>query len=403
MAKKNKLLKVLITVLLLIVIFIFYQYNRTAPIISLSVSTDGRYVISAHAAQDADRHKPIGQLVLWDIERKEKTILARNANAFSAFFIPNSHEFMWQNSKNIVHIQNIEGKEVTSFRHFQVKTHIMSADKQFYLSSNMEDNGQLYKGYGKDLVPVYTDGSFPFPLTLSMSKDYFLSATAACSVGNYPVAETNLTENPINPNSSKKGSYDEITLWNRHTLKPVAKLNGNCGKTTGLISPNGDWVVTGGENFGNFMWEVNNLNNRQNLAHVNDVFYRSNEKKLQEYKRKALPKPHKFKDKQITLNHTVAIAFVTEKDFILLGESSSDDGFGDELARLFTVGDPWFKAYVEIGNDPSISTNYYQRNLSVSSSPKAHILVTGQATGGGINVYKYHPEKMELEKIWVAD
>ena len=403
MAKKNKLLKVLITVLLLIVIFIFYQYNRTAPIISLSVSTDGRYVISAHAAQDADRHKPIGQLVLWDIERKEKTILARNANAFSAFFIPNSHEFMWQDSKNIVHIQNIEGKEVTNFQHFQVKTHIMSADKQFYLSSNMEDNGQLYKGYGKDLVPVYTDGSFPFPLTLSMSKDYFLSATAACSVGDYPVAETNLTENPINPNSSKKGSYDEITLWNRHTLKPVAKLNGNCGKTTGLISPNGDWVVTGGENFGNFMWEVNNLNNRQNLAHVNDVFYRSNEKKLQEYKRKALPKPHKFKDKQITLNHTVAIAFVTEKDFILLGESSSDDGFGDELARLFTVGDPWFKAYVEIGNDPSISTNYYQRNLSVSSSPKAHILVTGQATGGGINVYKYHPEKMELEKIWVAD
>ena len=400
---KNKFIKLPILFLLLAILLILYQWYRTDPVLSLSISTDGRYVISAHASQDADRHKPIGQLVLWDIERKEKTILARDANAFSAAFIPDSHEFMWQDNKNIVHIENVEGKEIENFPHFQVKTHIMSEDKQFYLSSNMEDNGQLYKGYGKDLVPVYTDGSFPFPLTLSMSKDYFLSATAACSVGDYPVAETNLTANPINPNSSKKGSYDEITLWNRHTLKPVAKLNGNCGKTTGLISPNGDWVVTGGENFGNFMWEVNNLNNRQNLAHVNDVFYRSNEKKLQEYKRKALPKPHKFKDKQITLNHTVAIAFVTEKDFILLGESSSDDGFGDELARLFTVGDPWFKAYVEIGNDPSISTNYYQRNLSVSSSPKAHILVTGQATGGGINVYKYHPEKMELEKIWVAD
>ena len=115
MAKKNQLLKVLITVLLLIVIFIFYQYNRTAPIISLSVSTDGRYVISAHATEDADRHKPIGQLVLWDIEKKEKTILARNANAFSAFFIPDSHEFMWQDNKNIVHIQNVEGKEIENF------------------------------------------------------------------------------------------------------------------------------------------------------------------------------------------------------------------------------------------------------------------------------------------------
>ena len=292
MVKKNKLLKVLITVLLLIVIFIFYQYNRTAPIISLSVSTDGRYVISAHATEDADRHKPIGQLVLWDIEKKEKTILARNANAFSAFFIPDSHEFMWQDNKNIVHIQNVEGKEIENFPHFQVKTHIMSADKQFYLSSNMEDNGQLYKGYGKDLVPVYTDGSFPFPLTLSMSKDYFLSATAACSVGNSPVAETNLTENPINPNSSKKGSYDEITLWNRHTLKPVAKLNGNCGKTTGLISPNGDWVVTGGENTRNYMWEIHNIMNRQRLSLKFDNI------------------PEKLKEKQITKISVIAYALL---------------------------------------------------------------------------------------------
>ena len=400
MVKKNKLLKVLITVLLLIVIFIFYQYNRTAPIISLSVSTDGRYVISAHATEDADRHKPIGQLVLWDIEKKEKTILARNANAFSAFFIPDSHEFMWQDNKNIVHIQNVEGKEIENFPHFQVKTHIMSADKQFYLSSNMEDNGQLYKGYGEDLVPVYTDGGIPFPLTLSMTKDYFLSATETCTTSPYPVVETNLTINPVNPDSSKRSSYTGVTLWDRHTLKPLARLYGNCGYTTGLISPNGDWVVTGGENLSNYMWEIHNLNNRQDLAQVNSDLNHENSER---YKQKLLPKPDKFKNKQLALNHTVAIAFLTEKDFILLGKSGNKDGFGDELARLFTVGEPWIKAYVEIGNDPSISTNYYQRNLSVSSSPKAHILVTGQATGGGINVYKYHPEKMELEKIWVAD
>ena len=400
MVKKNKLLKVLITVLLLIVIYIFYQYNRTAPIISLSVSTDGRYVISAHAAEDADRHKPIGQLVLWDVDRKEKTILARNANAFSASFIPDSHEFMWQDSKNIVHIQNVEGKEVTNFRHFQVKTHIMSADKQFYLSSNMEDNGQLYKGYGEDLVPVYTDGGIPFPLTLSMTKDYFLSATETCTTSPYPAVETNLTINPVNPDSSKRSSYTGVTLWDRHTLKLIARLYGNCGYTTGLISPNGDWVVTGGENLSNYMWEIHNLNNRQDLAQVNSDLNHENSER---YKQKLLPKPDKFKNKQLALNHTVAIAFLTEKDFILLGKSGNKNGFGDELARLFTVGEPWIKAYVEIGNDPSISTNYYQRNLSVSSSPKAHILVTGQATGGGINVYKYHPEKMELEKIWVAD
>ena len=384
----NKSFKVRIIgliIILFIILFGIYKYFSTDPVLSLSVSSDGRYVISAHASQDTDRHKPIGQLVLWDVENKKKAILARNANAFSAFFIPGSHEFMWQDRKNIVHIQNVEGKEIESFPHFQVKTHIMSADKQFYLSSDMQGNGQLYKGYGKDLVPVYTDGGIPFPLTLSMSKDYFLSATETCTTSPYPVADTNLTINPVNPDSSKKSSYTGVTLWDRYTLKPVARLYGNCGYTTGLISPNGDWVVTGGENFGNYMWEIHNIMNRQRLSLKFDNI------------------PEKLKEKQITKISVIAYAFVTDTEFVALRQSGNYDGYGDEIAAVYTVGEPQIKGYVEIGNDPSISTNYYQRNLSVSSSPKAHILVTGQATGGGINVYKYHPEKMELEKIWVAD
>lgn len=395
MSRSLKIRIIVLTTILFVILFGIYKYISTAPVLSLSVSTDGRYVISAHAAEDADRHKPIGQLVLWDVDRKEKTILARNANAFSASFIPDSHEFMWQDSKNIVHIQNVEGKEVTNFRHFQVKTHIMSADKQFYLSSNMEDNGQLYKGYGEDLVPVYTDGGIPFPLTLSMTKDYFLSATETCTTSPYPVVETNLTINPVNPDSSKRSSYTGVTLWDRHTLKPLARLYGNCGYTTGLISPNGDWVVTGGENFGNYMWSVGDLNLRLTLELVDDSVIYHKKPPLDE--KHPLSVPEKYNGKQITLNDTIAISFLSEKDFILLNKTKTD-----ELAPLYTIGNPLIKGYVETGK-PYVSTNYFQRNLSVSSSPKAHILVTGQATGGGINVYKYHPEKMELEKIWVAD
>jgi len=395
MSKKWKIISLIIMIISLFFIF----YPKPVPVLSLSVSSDGRYVISAHAGRDADRHKPIGKLVLWDIEKKEKKVLAKNANAFSAAFVPDSHEFMWQDDKNVVHIQNVNGKEINTFPHFEVKTHIISADKTFYLSSNEESYGQLYKGYGKDLVPVYTDGGFPLPLTLSMNEDHFLSASSTCLISDRPVAETNLIANPINPSESKKSSYLGVTLWDRHTLKPVARLYGNCGNTTGLISPDGNWVVTGGENFGDYTWEIHHLNNRQRLARYELEI----EQERKGDKNRILPKPDKFADKQITPNNTVAIAFVTEKDFIMLGESSNKDGFGDELARLFTVGDPRIKAYVEIGNNPSISTNSYGKNLSVSSAPKAHILVTGQATGGGINVYKYHPDKMELEKIWVAD
>ena len=400
MAKKNKLLKVLITVLLLIAIFIFYQYNRTAPIISLSVSTDGRYVVSGHVGRNADPSNPIGQLVLWDIEKKTKTVLSKNANAFSAMFIPDSHEFMWQDDKDIIYMQNVDGQVIKSFQHpFTLQNHRITANKSFYLSADMYNH--LYLGQEDALKPVYTDGAATSkPVDLSIVGDYFLSVTPTCHGPNDPVAETNLTANPINPSEYKKSSYDGVTLWDKNTLKPVAKLNGNCGATNGLISPDGKWVITGGENGAYYMWEINNLNNRLSLAFQDEYIKNENIKKYD--KNEVLYIPKEIEERGISMGK-VAYAFVTETEFIGLGKSENKDGDGNEFASLFTTGNPWVKGYVEIGNNPSISTNYFQRNLSVSSSPKAHILVTGQATGGGINVYKYHPEKMELEKIWVAD
>ena len=400
MAKKNKLLKILITALLLTSVFIFYQYNRTDPVISLSVSSDGRYVVSGHVGRNADPSNPIGQLVLWDIEKKTKTVLSKNANAFSAMFIPDSHEFMWQDDKDIIYMQNVDGQVIKRFEHpFTVQNHRMTADKSFYLSADMWNH--LYKGYENDITPIYTDGaSISKPVDLSIVGDYFLSVTAPCSDPDSPVAETQLTANPINPSEYKKNSYDGVILWNKNTLKPVAKLNGNCGATNGLISPDGKWVITGGENGAYYMWEINNLNNRLSLAFQDEYIKNENIKKYD--KNEVLYIPKEIEERGISMGK-VAYAFITETEFIGLGKSENKDGDGNEFASLFTIGNPWVKGYVEIGNNPSISTNYFQRNLSVSSSPKAHILVTGQATGGGINVYKYHPEKMELEKIWVAD
>ena len=400
MAKKNKLLKILITALLLTSVFIFYQYNRTDPVISLSVSSDGRYVVSGHVGRNADPSNPIGQLVLWDIEKKTKTVLSKNANAFSAMFIPDSHEFMWQDDKDIIYMQNVDGQVIKRFEHpFTVQNHRMTADKSFYLSADMWNH--LYKGYENDITPIYTDGaSISKPVDLSIVGDYFLSVTAPCSDPDSPVAETKLTANPINPSEYKKNSYDGVILWNKNTLKPVAKLNGNCGATNGLISPDGKWVITGGENGAYYMWEINNLNNRLSLAFQDEYIKNENIKKYD--KNEVLYIPKEIEERGISMGK-VAYAFITETEFIGLGKSENKDGDGNEFASLFTIGNPWVKGYVEIGNNPSISTNYFQRNLSVSSSPKAHILVTGQATGGGINVYKYHPEKMELEKIWVAD
>ena len=401
MAKKNKLLKILITALLLTSVFIFYQYNRTDPVISLSVSSDGRYVVSGHVGRNADPSNPIGQLVLWDIEKKTKTVLSKNANAFSAMFIPDSHEFMWQDDKDIIYMQNVDGQVIKSFQHpFTLQNHRITANKSFYLSADMYNH--LYLGQEDALKPVYTDGAATSkPVDLSIVGDYFLSVTPTCYGPNDPVAETNLTANPINPSVYKKSSYDGVTLWDKNTLKPVAKLNGNCGSTSGLISPDGKWVITGGENVGIYMWEINNVNHRLNPIKIHNG---NSHDGVNYYDAiDSSPIAEKFKDKIIYLGqNAVAIAFINEKDFIAIGKTYiNEDNYN--VIPLYVVGDNLIKDFLEIDNNPTISTNYYQRNLSVSSSPKAHILVTGQATGGGINVYKYHPEKMELEKIWVAD
>ena len=379
----------------------FLFYNPTDPALSVSVSTDGRYVISGHASRKAHWSQPIGQIVLWDIEKKTKQIISTKANALSAMFIPNSHEFMWQDGNDIIYVQNVEGQQIKSFKHpFTIQNHRITADKAFYLSADA--NNHLYLGYGENIKTVYNDGaSIGKPVDLSIVGNYFLAVTSPCASQDAPVAETNLTANPVNPSSSKKSSYDGVVLWDKTTLKPIAKLNGNCGETSGLISPDGKWVIAGGENFRNYMWSTNDFNQRLGLEQVDDsVIYRE---PIAPNKQHPIPVPQKYDEKQINRSDTVTVAFLTEKDFILLQESSHSNGKGNELARLFTVGDRWIKGYVEIGNNPSISTDYFQRNLSVSSSPTAHILVTGQATGGGINVYKYHPDKMELEKIWVAD
>ena len=51
---------------------------------------------------------------------------------------------MWQDTNNIVHIQNVNGQEVKQFPHFQTRGHIITMDKAFYLSA--DGWGKLYKG-----------------------------------------------------------------------------------------------------------------------------------------------------------------------------------------------------------------------------------------------------------------
>ena len=358
-------------------------FSSTKGVRNLSISSDGRYVVSAHYGK---------KLVLWDLEKRTKEVIAERVNTNSPYFIPNSHDFMWQDKNNIVHIQNVEGKEITHFKHYKVERHLMSEDRKLYISA--DQTGEIYKGYGDEMKPIYTDTPIRQHYNFALSDKYFLSASGGGPYDPDSAVELNPKEDPVQPSVYKKSSYNGVTLWDRETLKPVARLGGFGGRSDALFSPDGKWIIGGGENLRHYMWETANLTNRLMLADPD----------------RGIRNPKVNDDSQllrvpgvnIGLNNPVTYAFVTETEFIEFRMSARKEGLGEKYSPLYTVGDPWIKAFVEIGNNPVISTDFYEKSNSVASAPKAHILVTGQAYHGGINVYRYHPNKMTLEKIWVT-
>ena len=358
-------------------------FSSTKGVRNLSISSDGRYVVSAHYGK---------KLVLWDLEKRTKEVIAERVNTNRPYFIPNSHDFMWQDKNNIVHIQNVEGKEITHFKHYKVERHLMSEDRKLYISA--DQTGEIYKGYGDEMKPIYTDTPIRQHYNFALSDKYFLSASGGGPYDPDSAVELNPKEDPVQPSVYKKSSYNGVTLWDRETLKPVARLGGFGGRSDALFSPDGKWIIGGGENLRHYMWETANLTNRLMLADPD----------------RGIRNPKVNDDSQllrvpgvnIGLNNPVTYAFVTETEFIEFRMSARKEGLGEKYSPLYTVGDPWIKAFVEIGNNPVISTDFYEKSNSVASAPKAHILVTGQAYHGGINVYRYHPNKMTLEKIWVT-
>ncbi|OOF85570.1 hypothetical protein BKG93_04465 [Rodentibacter ratti] len=359
-------------------------FSSTKGVRNLSISSDGRYVVSAHYGK---------KLVLWDIEKRTKTVLTERVNTNSPYFIPNSHDFMWQDKNNVVHIQNVEGEKIAHFKHYKVERHLMSEDRTLYISA--DQTGEIYKGYGDDMVPIYTDTPTWRHYNFDLSDKYFLTASSGRGEReDGSVVKINPVADPIQPSVYKRSSYNGVVLWDRNTLKPAAELFGFGGRSDALFSPDGKWIVGGGENLRHYMWETANLTNRLRLADPARGI--RNPKGNDDSRLLRVPGVN------MGLNNPVTYAFVTETEFIEFRMSAKKDGLGEKYSPLYTVGDPWIKAFVEIGNNPVISTDFYEKSNSVASAPKAHILVTGQAYHGGINVYRYHPDKMELEKIWVA-
>ncbi|MCS2609456.1 WD40 repeat domain-containing protein [Halomonas dongshanensis] len=387
-------------------VWLWSTLHRLEPVTSLSISSDGRYVLSAHKD---------GALVLWDVEGQQREQLSNDANLYSAYFIPESDTFLWQDQNDVVYVQRVDGDVVEEFEHFPTYGHVMSADWQHYLSSNRTWN--IYHGYGDALRPVLLDSQSPSftgtgqVLNLSIGGRYFVSGGSGSPGGEQEDSPPVREEDDFRFSSS----YGGVTLWDIDTLAPVAKLPGNSSKTYATISPDGQWVVSGDENTIGLYWSTSSPQDRHHLADYLSGVYLDNlpegleddeywdDSELINGPRKNNPDEYGIY-RPLATPKTLALVFInSSKEFLLIGHSHyRKDGSSQTYAALFEAGNPWPQAYLDLGTDPFPSINDYSRNLSIDSAPEANLLATGHAFDGGITVYRYDPEERTLTREWVG-
>ena len=246
MTKQKKISMFLILLILSFSSLFYYNYclpisdNDYAvdePIISLGVSSDGRYIISVDNK---------GSVVLWDLEKKSKKLLDKKGNIYTAFFIKETDKFMWQNYEtNDVTVQNIHGETVKKF-------HVEGLSYGHGIGTNLEYYVTLLTNH-----PILTGCYFFF---INLKKDlplkYLGKDDYLC--GGNPNHFDFLSNNKLfrSYDGSALLQINDSANWTDYASDVINVYEGNIGKTFATLSPDGNFVVGGDENMRVYVWET---------------------------------------------------------------------------------------------------------------------------------------------------
>lgn len=235
-------------------------YPLVGQVFMISVSSDGQYAVTTS----------FKGMILWDIKNKQKKLIAKHVNIFSAYFIKHSHLFMWQDLRNIVHIENVDGKEVLSFYNFPVYGQVMTSDLKHYFASDA--SWSLYNGYGsqqKKLMDNFYDfWSAKKLLNLVLSNDDRYLMTCGFRDPNLAISADVLTQLKADPKIFHS-YYESSILWDVNTGKLIRKYRDHIGKTIAIFSPDNHYIISGDED--TFLF-VSDLQTNMRHTTVNGFF-----------------------------------------------------------------------------------------------------------------------------------
>ena len=386
---------------------IYDRYFVKKKAFMVSVSSDGKYVITTDQ----------NHAVLWNIENKSKEVISRKSWMYSAYFIKDSPHVMWQSKDYMIHIQDINGKQVKEFNlEHEVFGHLMTSDFQHYVSSDI--NWNVYKGYGDNKIKIldacsgsgFNSFGKLLGFTFSINEKYFITAGAGSDDDNIPIEvgqcylDTKKEKVDLRYFYNTSLMYGPI-LWDTITGKPLHKFPGHQVKTTATVSPDGKTVVSACEQSRVFVWNAESGEQYFRLYGLSSGrFIPKTDKKIKD-------EDHVFFDKKGLIecppdfydpsgpqpDSALSIKYIDMEGHYLRFNIYT------HYAILYSDKDPKPLKYFSLREEPQPVNEWYDRGQAIDTAPKANILVMARQNGHGIIVFKFDPKKLELKRIWVSN
>ncbi|AIT08762.1 hypothetical protein LO80_01410 [Candidatus Francisella endociliophora] len=357
---------------------------------ALSVSTDGEYAVSSNND---------GNVYLYNLNKKTiKKINYKTVNVFSANFINDTHDFIYQTfDDNVVHIIDADNlktiKSFTGQKNSVMQT--VNKDLNTYAFATRGGNMNIAKIKDNKLGSTYSYGNQFMAMSSNLVPTFYKNKLVTAT-GNGSLLIFNINE------IFKKA--------NKNNPKNQIDIHKNSGSVMSAIDPNGKFVYT-----------VDSMGKgvKYNLVDNSNIKYGM----LKRYIKNNVPKNTTnaiTNFKYIDNNQVIATYKGIKQPYLWLSlynisdfkQWESSKGHSDwtqyyitPIASLPLVDNP--KDYLDgnyiTGADakPYPSTSGY--NTTFDTSVEAHKLVMAQANGNGIMVYNYNPSDESLKLDWVAE
>ncbi len=361
----------------------------------ISVSSDGDYAIATNTNKQA---------VLWNLQAHTYKIIFKNANIYSAYFIKNTDDFMYQNdATNEVVVENTSGQIIKTFNPgFATYGQVMTSDLNNYFAS--DENFIIYKvSFPQNNRSIIFDPVCPPDHANPSAPSDVVFVGCASFEGAGQLFGLTLTPDQQSLVGAADGGFN---VWNVATGKLLVQSGKNDAETVAAINPDGHYLVTG---------DIMDRAIYYNLKSNKWVGYF--------YSMPVLPEAAAYYAQGYYPQEILAVKFIARDSLLVFahGEGSPfnyaalfnpmvmtpiKNSFKDSpfLYNVYPIKYlpliPNAATDMNQQDDWPLTSDDFSRDQAIDTSPSAHVLVMSQQNANGIIVYHFDPETQTLVREW---